>query len=206
MWEASVSPCNLNLILLPMNERHRFIFGLVLLLATVGIGIWQWSVLSSLKTEAKAFETSIASLTSTSETLASDYQDLKKEVDASREIMEQQLSVVFPHGENISQLTRLFDDYAVKNNFDSNPFFISDIRYSKAGESELSASYSHVPLTLNVTTTRKNLSKFLEMIENSGSLDAEVRLMGVDKMSVEYPSEYGGTYKATLDVNAYYTP
>lgn len=188
-----------------MNDRHQLFLGLFVLLGAVAFGIWQWSVLDSLKVEASALQTEASNLTSLSETLANEYQEIKVEVTADRETNAQELSEVFPYDEDLTTLTRLFDTYAVKNNFSSNPFFINSINYGEATTPD-GANYRIIPFDVSIEASKKNLSKFFEMIEASGSLEAGDRLMSLENVTIDYPSEYGGTYNARAEIYAYFAP
>ena len=186
-----------------MKDRTQFIIGLLIILGTIGYGVWQWDQTSTLIVEANQLQSQITTLTSDSKTLATDYQGIKKDVSAARTVSSQELAQVFPSTEAISDLTRLLDSFSVKNNFESNPFFISQITY-QAPVTPDGALYQYVPVAMSVTSSKKNLSKFLEYVESSGSLEGQVRLMSVEDLSLNYPTEYGGTYSAQITINAYF--
>ena len=176
--------------------------GLGVLLATVVLGAWQFSVMQAYKIDTDTFKTQAASLVLEKENLINDYQEIKVDVTAARETAEQELAFVFPTEEGLTDLTRLFDDFATKNNFSTNPFFITSINYQDAKDAE---GYRYVPVSLNVEASSKNLSKFLEFLETSGSLESEIRLMSIEDVNVSYPAEYGGTYSVRFTLNAYFS-
>lgn len=186
-----------------MNERHKFILSLLIVLGTLAYGVWQWNYGSALNVEAQALQSQLSNLTTESTQLANDYQGIKKGANAVRETSAQALTQVFPTSENLSDLTRLFDSFSVKNNFTSNPFFISSVTYQEPQQPD-GAFYQYIPVSMQVTSSRKNLSKFLEYVENSGSLEAEIRLMSVENLSISYPKEYGDTYDVQINLNAYF--
>ena len=188
-----------------MTDRHQLYAGLFVLLATALLGVWQWSQMGALSGQVSALQSEAANLTSISKALAEDYQAIRVEVTAAREGSEQALALVFPQDEALTSLTRMFDDYAVKNNFESNPFFISSIHYGSEGESDDLGLYHFVSVSLSMESSKKNLSKFLEMIETSGSLEAGSRLMDIEGISIGYPSEYGGSFDVNLQLRAYYS-
>ncbi len=187
-----------------MNDRNQFILAFFLLLATIGYGVFQWNEREALLIQADTLSSEVINLTSVSKELTEEYQSIKAEVTADRETAAQELSLVFPTSEDLTTLTRLFDDFAVKNNFESNPFFISSITYDTASSGD-DMGYRYVPLNLSITTSKKNLNKFLEFIGTSGSLEGEVRLMSISDMGLTYPKEFGGTYEAQITVYAYYS-
>ncbi|MEK9159998.1 MAG: hypothetical protein AAB383_04680 [Patescibacteria group bacterium] len=187
-----------------MSDRNKFIAGLLILLVTIGYGVFQWYEREALAVQATVLSTEAANLTAVSDNLREDYDAIKVEVSAARETAEQELSVVFPTKEDLTTLTRFFDDFSVKNNFASNPFFISSLSYDAAVAPE-GTSYRVVPLRLSIETSKKNLSKFLETIETSGSLEGEVRLMSVEDIKIQYPDEFGGSYEVQVEIFAYFS-
>lgn len=184
-----------------MTDRHKFIAGLVVIMGTLALGAWQFSLMQANLVKADSFQTQASNFAVTKATLIEEYQAIKAEASSERDSSSQELSLVFPSSEDLTNLTRLFDDFATKNNFNTNPFFISNISYREA---ETGEDYLYVPVTLQLSASKKNLTKFLEYIESSGALEGEVRLMSVEDLTLTYPSEYGGTYTASMDINAYF--
>lgn len=187
-----------------MTERNKFIIGLILLAAAIVIGVWQYNEMEALKLSANLANTDAANLSNEKSDYEKRFEELKGEVNEIRSSSSLKSAEVFPTTEDITGLTRLFDDFAVKNNFSSNPFFISNINYQEAELSE-DSSYRFVPLSLSLESSKKNLSKFIEFLESSGSFEGEVRLMSIEDMSISYPTEYGGTYNAEFTIYAYFS-
>lgn len=187
-----------------MNDRNKFIFGLFIILVTISYGVYQWYEREALSVELTRLDTEASNLTAEIDQLKEDYDSVKLEVSAERETAAQELAVVFPTKEDLTTLTRLFDDFAAEKHFEGNPFFISSISYEEASLSD-NGSYRYVPLRLTFTSSKKNLSKFLEYIETSGSLEGEIRLMSVEDLVISYPAEYGGTFEVSAEVNAYFS-
>ena len=187
-----------------MSERNKFIIGLIVLSGALVLGLWQYSEMKALKLSASVANTEASNLSNEKSDYETRFEELKAEVNEIRSSSVSKSASVFPTTEDITTLTRLFDDFAVKNNFSSNPFFISNINYQEAQLSE-DNSYRFVPLTLSLEASKKNLSKFIEFIENSGSFEGEIRLMSLEDLSITYPSEYGGTYDAELSIYAYFS-
>lgn len=175
---------------------------MVLILVALGLGIWQWSVRSANVQLVNTYNSEANLLTAELALSDTDYEAAKVEAVNARETASEQLGVVFPTREDITTLTRIFDDFEVKNNFSSNPFFISNISYQDAKEAE---GYRYVPLSVSATSSKKNLKKFMEFVETSGSLEGEIRLMSVEDLQVGYPSEVGGTYEAKFTIHAYFS-
>lgn len=173
-------------------------------MATVGLGVWQWNESEALKIETNTFNSSAANLSAEKTVLTENYQDLKTEVNETRRSSDLKLATVFPADENLTELTRIFDDFELKNNFESNPFFLSKISYGKVENSEEN-NYRIVPLNVTFEASSKNMSKFIEFIEGSGSIEGEIRLMSIENIKITYPDEYGGTYEVDLKLKAYFS-
>ena len=187
-----------------MNDRNKFIAGLLILLMTIGYGVFQWFEREALILKANQLNTEASNLTTIRDNLKEDYDTIKVEVTAARESSAQELSVVFPTKEDLTTLTRLLDDFASKNNFDSNPFFISSLSYEVSRVSE-NAATRYVPLRLSIESSKKNLSKFMEYIETSGSLEGEIRLLTAEDIRIQYPASFGGSYDVQIELNAYFS-
>ncbi len=185
-------------------DRTKLLIGLFILLVTVGLGIWQFSTLTALKISTETLGTQSANLTVSKNALIDIYQSVKVDTTSVRETAAQDLALVFPTEEDLTTLTRALDDFAVKNNFENNPFFISSLSYDDPVLLE-EENYRYTSFTVDITTSKKNLSKFLEFIENSGSLEAQSRLMSVQDLRITYPEEFGGTYEVQLEIYAYFS-
>ncbi|MFA6023769.1 MAG: hypothetical protein WC777_00930 [Candidatus Gracilibacteria bacterium] len=187
-----------------MNDRRQIFLGLFILLVSALYGVYQWNQREALQISANTLNTQAVSLNMEYAELQEQYSYIKVESGAAREVAAQELSVVFPTSEDLTMLTRLLDDFAVRNNFEGNPFFISSLSYETAKASE-DGQYRSVPVRLSITSSKKNLGEFLEFIENSGSLEAGVRLMSIEDLKIQYPLEFGGTYDIQVDLNAYFS-
>lgn len=187
-----------------MSDRHKLFLGIFLILGVLAYGVYQWNERSALLLKVNALNAEASNLTASSNALKEDYDEIKVEVSLARETSAQELALVFPTDEDLTPLTRLFDDFAVKNNFESNPFFISNLSY-EAEQSSADGLYRYVPLRMNFLSSKKNLNKFLEFVENSGSLEGEVRLMSIEDLTVNYPAEFGGSYDVQVKINAYFS-
>jgi Tfp pilus assembly protein PilO len=187
-----------------MKNKQQSIFGGILILLALGLGIWQWGVRQNNVDLVESYEQEISLMTASISSYTDTYQDVKVRVNESRETALQEVALVFPNEESITDLTRMLDDFAVRNNFSTNPFFISNLQYQSAQEVE-DGDYRYVPVSMNITSSSKNLNKFLEFIASSGSLEGETRLMSIEDLTIQYPSEYGGTYELKVLLNAYFS-
>jgi hypothetical protein len=185
-----------------MNNR-KLIIAAVLFVLGLALTGWQWTVLQHHKDTASEQNREAVSLSAVKEQEINAYQEVKVDALALRSGTEQDLNLVFPTDEGITDLTRMLDEFAVRNNFQSNPFFIGNISYQSPKDAENDTQV--LPMSLSVTTSRKNLDKFLDFVEQSGSLKSETRLMSIESMDVTMPSEFGGTYSVRFQIHAYFS-
>jgi len=109
---------------------------------------------------------------------------------------------VFPGREDLTSLTRAFDEFSVSNNFSNNPFFISSINYQDSFSSD-DGKYMILPFSVKVESSEDNFYKFLEYIETSGNLNNQVRLMAVDSISINLSTD-DNVLSYSLALNAYF--
>lgn len=184
-----------------MKDRNKGYFGVFLILVSIMLGIWQWSIRSANMIQVNVLSTEANNLSVEGNKLSQRAQILKAVVSAGRQSVAQQIELVFPAEEELTDITRLFDDFEHKNNFESNPFLISSISYLSISEED---SYRVLPMSIQMTASKKNFLKFVDFIENSGSLESEVRLMSIEDLSIGYPDTFGGAYTISATVNAYF--
>lgn len=187
-----------------MSDRNKFILGLFILLGAVALGVYQWYEREALLLEAQTLNTEVLNLTAVSGKLANEYDEIKATVSASRETSLQEIALVFPTEENLTDLTRLFDAFAIMNNYAENPFFISSLTYDSAQVSE-DGQIRYVPIQMSLVSSKKNFKEFLEFVDTSGALEGKVRLMSIEDIRINYPSEYGGSYEIQLELYAYFS-
>lgn len=184
-----------------MSERHKIMIGAFLLTLALTLGVWQFFVLRGHQITVENLGSNLKSLQSIQSSLATDFQKIKSELTDIRQVSQQDYNVIFPLDADVTDLNRFLDDFAAKNNFESNPFFVSNLNYQSVLKAE---THQILPFSMSVTTSKKNLVKFLSLIEDSGTLPSGTRLMSVEELSIVYPGEFGGAYEARLNLNAYF--
>lgn len=187
-----------------MSDRTQFIIGLFVLIGAIALGVYQWNEREALLLQAQTLNAEGLNLTAISETLANKYDEVKVTVTKSRESSLQEITMVFPTEENLTNLTRLFDDFSVTNNYAENPFFINSLSYESPKNSE-DGQYRYLPIQISIVSSKKNFNEFLEFVNTSGSLEGQVRLMSIEDIRVAYPAEYGGSYEIQMDLHAYFS-
>lgn len=102
--------------------------------------------------------------------------------------IDRELSEVFPQNEQYTPLTRLLDDFFKKNNRQSNPIIATDLQFAQAYE-DADKRFLILPFTLNIESSEENFYKFLAFIESSGTLSDKIRLMDIQSINLNFPTD-----------------
>lgn len=134
------------------------------------------------------------------------YENNKADFDKLRTTTEEKLATIFPATDDYTNLTRQFDAYEVELSKMDSPFEISNIDYDNAVESE---KYFALPLRMSIRSSRENFTKFLHLVENSGSLNNQIRLMDVSSIRLNFEDVDGanganGMINFVVQINAYF--
>lgn len=127
------------------------------------------------------------------------FNNLNKEI-------EEKLKYILPASDNYTDLTRQIDSYEEELSRKNNPFEIANIDYQSIVETE---NYSILPFRMNIKSSGDNFTKFLHLIENSGSLKDQVRVMDIQSIRLNFSdSENEGQTSESIDftvqINAYF--
>jgi len=133
--------------------------------------------------------------------------DVKKEgfKNLNREI-DDKLGYIFPAEDNYISLTRQFDTFEEELSRKNNPFEVSNIDFQSVVKNDY---YSILPIRMNIKSSSENFTKFLHMIETSGSLSDQVRLMDIQSIRLNF-SDSGNEdatteiVNFTVQINAYF--
>lgn len=143
--------------------------------------------------------------------------DKKLEADAHTKIlteykdqndaMNKSLSSVFPSQENYTELTKTFDEYFYANNRTNNPIIVTDMSFG-APLDDKSGKYQILPIAMNITSSESNFYKFLNFVQDSGTLSKSVRLLDLKSIQMNFSQEDSVNSKSTIqfraDINAYF--
>lgn len=100
-----------------------------------------------------------------------------------RSEIEKKLKVIFPSTDDYTTLTRQFDVYEKDLSTQTNPFEVANIDYQAPIVAD---QYSILPLRMSIRSSNENFTKFLHMIENSGNLKDNIRLMEVSSIRLNF--------------------
>ena len=70
-----------------MNERHRFITGLIITAIAVVGGVWQWNELTAMQLETNTFSTDASNLTNTKSEIVKDNENKKVKLLNSEKVL-----------------------------------------------------------------------------------------------------------------------
>lgn len=185
----------------PRTSRIPLFAAILILLLTGWYGYRQFQALSDVKTQLAQADEILTDLGAQTNAVLAVYQNGKKVHLEEVLTHDEKMNTIFPSQENITDLTRMFDDFAFKNHYANNSFFINQLSYGEPDQVE-GQSYSSVPITMTVETSQRNFFKFLEYIENSGSLENGTRLMALNAISLQF-DEKESILRAQFSLSAY---
>ena len=187
-----------------MKNKTQLILGGLLIFAALIVGVWQGSIMRANAITFNTLNDEAANLRTVQDQLVVRHQDIKKEVSQTRLDSAQDIALIFPTEEDITSLNRLFDDFQTQNDFAENPFFISSVSYQEARTSG-DGEYRYVPMSMNVQTSKKNLLKFIDFVEQSGAIESGVRLLSIESLNINYPDQPTEAFTVNMNLNAYFT-
>lgn len=135
-----------------------------------------------------------------------EYKNKKVEFDALYKQMDTKLATIFPPNDAYTALTRQLDTFEQDLAKLHNPFEISNINYQEVIQTE---NYSVLPLRMNIRSSESNFTKFLHLIENSGTLNENVRLMDLSSIRLSFEdaekdSPEPDIISFSVQINAYF--
>lgn len=133
------------------------------------------------------------------------YESKKDNFDNLNVEIQEKLQMVFPSGDNYTALTRQLDEFEQKISTKNSPFEVSNIEYAAPIVAE---NYSMMPFRMNIHSSSDNFRKFLHLMESSGSLKDQVRLMEVTSIRLNFEEDEEGKKSEminfTVQINAYF--
>lgn len=134
-----------------------------------------------------------------------EYEKNKTTFDQLRIELSDKLKNIFPADDNYTALTRNLDFYETKLATSNNVFEISSIDFQTPIKNE---DYSILPLRMNIRSSEANFREFLHLMENSGALTEDVRLMEIASIKINFENNdkasASDVINFTVQINAYY--
>ncbi|HCW32137.1 MAG: hypothetical protein UT55_C0031G0005 [Candidatus Peregrinibacteria bacterium GW2011_GWE2_39_6] len=178
-----------------------FIAALILFSVTGWYGYSKYTTLATIKTDLAQADEILQNLETENSAVTQEYQTTMKTAIDNIITNEQKIKTIFPQQEKITDLTRMLDDFASKNHYSGNPFFINQLTYSEIKDIP-EKGYQILPITMTIDTSEYNFAKFLEYIETSGSLETGVPLMAINAISLQLQDEEN-TLRVQLSASAF---
>ncbi len=178
------------------------------LLLIVGISYFsymKWGELTLAKDGVKSNQALVLDLREKDSDEKSIYESKKSGFDQQNKEIEQRIATVFPASDEYTEMTRQIDAYEKELASKNEVFEISNIDFQTSVEM---ADYSILPLRMNIRSSMDNFTEFLHLIENSGSLDNNVRLMDISSIRLNFESGEGekkvDNINFSVQINAYF--
>jgi len=188
------------------NIRAYLVLSLIVVLGTFALGYFKYSEYKVIKAALVENQTYSSELKTAVANEKVAFQNSKNNYDKLFDEMNANLKEVFPSDDNYTELTRAFDLLESKLNRSKDPFLISNIDYQDIQTSE-DGTYKYLPLRMTISASNNNFTKFMQYIEESGSLSEKVRLMDVQSINLSLnDNEKDGvnTINFSIKINAYF--
>lgn len=168
-------------------QTKVYAFACLLLIVLLGFyGYKQWIRYDMAKSGIGSGEEFVAFLSEESVNEETNYNSLKVEFDALDKEINTKLADIFPPDNAYTELTRQIDSYEQKLAKRHNPFEVSNINFQNVVKKE---EYSVLPLRMTIRSSSNNFIKFLHLIENSGTLNGNTRLMDISSIRLNFEDE-----------------
>jgi hypothetical protein len=120
-----------------------------------------------------------------------EYLSNKTQADELENELNDNLRDVFPANDNYTELTRAFDAFEEQTHTAKSPFVISNIEYQEIQTSE-DGNYKYLPVRMTIASSQENFNKFLQYVEQSGSLLGKTRLMDIQSIHLSFGEDESG--------------
>lgn len=187
-----------------MQTKSYAVLCVILLLVFGFYFMKRWSAFSAVVEGTRANETFISALREQAIEQKNAYDSGREAHDQLSEKIENNLSAIFPSEENYTFLTKQIDNYEDELSSKNDVFEVSNIDYQSPIESE---EFSILPMRMNIKSSAENFTKFLHLVENSGALTSEVRLMDISSIRLNFEEKQDGEKEIinfSVQINAYF--
>lgn len=197
------------MLLKTRQSKYIKAYAILFLILAVFVGFYtykkweQYSLMKRAVVESKAY---ISALSEKVIEGKSTFELVKEEADKLNEEIETKLANIFPATDDYTDLTRELDGYEKDLSTRSSTFEVANISYESVTTGD---NYSILPLRMNIRSSAENFKKFLHLVENSGALSGNMRLMDISSIRLNFekddkeekPEEI---INFTVQINAYF--
>lgn len=180
---------------IPKNntELKIKIFGGLSIILGLFIGYYLFTNITTfldMRSETTSLKSLHNALQDTDKRLDSELDNIKKDNEELVTAVSDELNYVFPEKENHTLLTRTIESFSNELNKTKNPFLISNLQYLKPEVSK-DGDYMILPFKMTIHSSHDNFIKFLEYVEDSGTLSEKTRLMDIQSIVINFVSPQG---------------
>ena len=175
---------NTSKVLRPSNIY--FVFALVIVSAAVAYGVLQFQILQSEKQAVLDNEARQAQVTGVLADEKAGFKTFADERAKKQEELGDKISGILPPDENYTELTRSLDNYFAEHDRAGNSIQQDNLRFGKGSPLPQMSNVSALPVFMNLRSTRDNFFKFLDFVNNSGSLETGTRLMDINSIDITF--------------------
>ncbi len=195
----------------PLAEQRNIDFwkkvyavaSLVVIIIVVGYGYFSWKTLSEYKEGINTNKALIADVEAQLREQEDQYLSDKESFEDLYQMVDRKVAAVFPLEDQYTELTRQMDAFEEELTSKTNPFEISNINYQNPYEND---NYAVLPLRMSIRSSADNFKKFLHLVENSGSLSDEIRLMDISSIKLNFSENENEKemINFSVNINAYF--
>jgi len=143
-----------------------------------------------MRNEISVNETLHSSLTEKDTLVQNELNKVNEENSALKKQIYDEINLVLPSFENHTYLTRTLEKFETDNNRLRDPFNISNLQYQKQTKAD-AMPYTKLPFKLTIHSSYNNFFKFLQFVQNSGTLSEGTRLLDIDSITINFTTPKG---------------
>lgn len=187
-----------------------FFLALIVLAGSVVYGILQFQLFQAQAVAIVDNEARISGIQTERDDAMKTYKALAEDQIKKQADFVKRIEAVLPLDENYTDLTRQLDDYFAEHDRPGNVIFQSSLHFGKGEPMADRPDISILSFTMNIEASRDNFFKFLDFVNNSGSLFSGTRLMSINSIQFNFPeggevvTDRSQKINFTVDMNAYY--
>ena len=191
------------------EKRHQklyikiYVVLCLIIIASMGFFSFQkWQEYSLVKTAVAKNQDLVTVLRNSVSDQKSTYEQNKEGFTSMNKEIEEKLDFIFPSTDDYTSLTRQMDAFEEELSKKNSPFNISNIEFMATENLD---NYSVLPLRMSIESSDDNFTKFLHLLENSGSLDDQIRLMDIQSIRLNFnEKDDSDIINFTVQINAYF--
>jgi hypothetical protein len=143
-----------------------------------------------MRNEISVNETLHNSLTEKDTLVQNELNKVNDENSALKQQIYDEIDLVLPSFENHTYLTRTLEKFETDNNRLRDPFNISNLQYQKQTKPD-GMPYTKLPFKMTIHSSYNNFFKFLQFVQNSGTLSDGTRLLDIDSITINFTTPKG---------------